>query len=60
VLANKAGRVERICGMLKSVMDDGFITKNRASEIQGHLNFAAGFYTSRALQFLVASFGEAC
>ena len=58
VLANKAGRVERICGMLKSVMDDGCITKNRASEIQGHLNFAAGFLTSRALQFLVASFGR--
>ena len=44
--------------MLRQVMDDGFITKNRASEIQGHLNFAAGFYVSKALQFLVSSFGR--
>ena len=58
VLANKPGRVDRICAMLRSVVEDGYITKSRASEIQGHLNFAAGFYTSRGLQFLVASFGR--
>ena len=58
VLANKPGRIERICNMLRAVMDDGFITRNRASEIQGHLNFAAGFYISKALQFVVSSFGR--
>ena len=58
VLANKPGRVDRICAMLRSSIEDGYITKSRASEIQGHLNFAAGFYTSGSLQFLVASFGR--
>ena len=58
VLANKPGRIERICNMLRAVMSEGFITKNRALEIQGHLNFAAGFYISKALQFLVWSFGR--
>ena len=58
VLANKPGRIDRICNMLRAVVEEGFITKNRASEIQGHLNFAAGFYISKALQFLVAAFGR--
>ena len=58
VLANKPGRIDRICNMLRAVMNDGFITKNRASEAQGHLNFAAGFYISKALQFLVSAFGR--
>ena len=58
VLANKPGRIDRICNMLRAVMTDGFITRNRASEIQGHLNFAAGFYISKALQFLVSAFGR--
>ena len=58
VMANKAGRIERICGMLRMVEADGFISKNVASEIQGHLNFAAGFFTSRALHFLVSSFAR--
>ena len=44
--------------MLRAVMNEGFITKNRASEIQGHLNFAAGFYISKALRFLMSSFGR--
>ena len=51
VLANKPGRIDRICNMLRAVMDDGFITRNRASA----LNFAAGFYISKALQFLVSA-----
>ena len=58
VLANKPGRIDRICNMLRAVVEEGVITKNRASEIQGHLNFAAGFYISKALQFLVAAFGR--
>ena len=57
-MANIPGRIDRICNMLRAVMDDGFITRNRASEIQGHLNFAAGFYISKALQFLVSAFGR--
>ena len=58
VLANKPGRIDRICNMLRAVVEDGCISKNRASEIQGHLNFASGFYISKALQFLVAAFGR--
>ncbi len=57
-LAKKAGRIGRICNMSRSVMDDGFTTRNRASEMQGHLIFAAGFHTSKALQFLVSLFGR--
>ena len=58
VMANKAGRIERICSMLRKVEPEGFISKNMAAEIQGHLNFAAGFFTSRALHFLVSSFAR--
>ena len=58
VLANKEGRVERICGMLDRVADQGTISKTFAAEIQGHLNFAGGFFTSKALRFLVSCFSR--
>ena len=58
VLANKEGRVSRICKMLDLVEQQGTISKSRAAEIQGHLNFAGGFFTSKALRFLVSSFGR--
>ena len=43
VLANKEGRIERICRMLPQVEHDGTISKSRAAEVQGHLNFAGVF-----------------
>lgn len=58
VLANKEGRVSRICKMLDLVEQQETISKSRAAEIQGHLNFAGGFFTSKALRFLVSSFGR--
>ena len=58
VLANKEGRVEKICSMLRSVQDEGCITRSKAAELQGQLNFATGFFLSKSLQFLVASFGR--
>jgi len=58
VLANKQGRVDRICRMLDQVEQLGTISKSRAAEVQGHINFAGGFFTSKALKFLVASFSR--
>ena len=56
VLKNKNGRVEKICSMLEAVAGAGHITRSQAAEIQGHINFATGFYTCRALRFLVSAF----
>ena len=58
VLANKEGRIDRICRMLEQVEREGVISKSRAAEVQGHLNFAGGFFTSKALKFLVSSFSR--
>ena len=58
VLANKEGRIDRICRMLDQIEQAGTISKSRAAEVQGHLNFAGGFFTSKALKFLVSSFGR--
>ena len=58
VLANKEGRIDRICRMLEQVECEGVISKSRAAEVQGHLNFAGGFFTSKALNFLVSSFSR--
>lgn len=58
VLANKQGRVDRIRRMLDQVEQLGTISKSRAAEVQGHINFAGGFFTSKALKFLVASFSR--
>jgi len=44
--------------MLEQVECEGVISKSRAAEVQGHLNFAGGFFTSKALNFLVSSFGR--
>ena len=58
VLANKKGRVERICRMFDRVADQGTMSQTLAAEIQGHLNFAGGFFTSKALRFLVSCFSR--
>ena len=59
VLGNKPGRVDKIVAMVKSVQEAGRITRAQAAEIQGHLNFASGFYMSRSLKFVLNKFGEA-
>lgn len=56
VLANKQGRVQRIVRMLEQVATDGVISKSKAAEVQGHLNFASGFHTAKTLKFLVSAF----
>ena len=56
VLANKPGRIQRITRMLEQVSQEGTITKSKAAEVQGHLNFAVGFYTAKTLRFLVSAF----
>lgn len=39
VLANKEGRVDKIVSMLREVSTNGYITRAKAAEIQGHINF---------------------
>ena len=58
ILCNKEGRIERLCAMLQKVGENGFISKSEAAQIQGHLNFASGFYISKALRFLSSSFSR--
>ena len=58
ILCNKEGRIERLCAMLEAVKDRGVITRSEAAQIQGHLNFASGFFVSKALRFLVSSFAR--
>ena len=58
ILCNKEGRIERLCAMLTSVKSKGTISKSEAAQIQGHLNFASGFFVSKALRFLVSSFSR--
>ena len=58
IMANKEGRVDRICELLRKVSEAGHITRSQASEIQGLINFASSFYISKALKFLVSAFGR--
>ena len=55
-LANKEGRIPKILNMLHKVKQQGCISKNEAAEIQGHLNFAQGFFTSKSLRFVLGQF----
>ena len=58
ILSNKEGRIDRLCVMLEKIAQSGSITKSEAAQIQGHLNFASGFYISKALRFLSSSFAR--
>lgn len=44
--------------MLESVKSRGVISRSEAAQIQGHLNFASGFFVSKVLRFLVSSFSR--
>ena len=59
ILCNKEGRIQKLCNMLEEVKLKGIIAKAEAAQIQGHLNFASGFFISKALRFLVSSFAKA-
>ena len=59
VLANKPSRIEKIVKMLDDVSQSGTLSKAQAAEIQGHLNFASGFFLSKALKFLLGRFDAA-
>ena len=59
VLANKPSRIEKIVKMLDDVSRSGALSRAQAAEIQGHLNFASGFFLSKALKFLLGRFDAA-
>ena len=58
-LEQQARKGRKIVAMAKSVQETGRITRAQAAEIQGHLNFASGFYMSRSLKFVLNKFDEA-
>ncbi len=58
ILCSKEGRIDRLCAMLQKIGENGFISKSEEAQIQGHLNFASGFYISKALRFLSSSFSR--
>ena len=51
-IRNKEGRVPRLIEFLSQVEARGFFKPGEASVMQGHLNFATGFYLSKGLRFL--------
>jgi hypothetical protein len=55
-LANKEGRIPKIIQMLTKIKQQGRITRHEAAEVQGHLNFAQGFFTSKSLRFVLGQF----
>ncbi|CAJ1461552.1 unnamed protein product [Effrenium voratum] len=48
-LGNKAGRVEKLCSLLDVVASERKLSNHQASELQGLLNFASGFYLTKAM-----------
>ncbi|CAJ1451490.1 unnamed protein product [Effrenium voratum] len=57
-VCNKEGRVEAIVSMLKEIKAAGAITRAAASVIQGHLNFALGYFTTKSLKHLAREFSQ--
>ena len=55
-VANKAGRIEKICKLLETVEKRGIVTGAQAAEVQGLLNFACGFFSTKAVRQLVSAF----
>ena len=55
-LQNKSGRVDKICNMLDRIAAKGRISCAEASEVQGLLNFASGYFLTRSLRHLVSAF----
>ena len=55
-LQNKPGRIDKICSILESIAAKGRISQAEASEVQGLLNFASGYFVTRSLRHLVSAF----
>eukprot|EP00435_Cladocopium_sp_Y103_P057714 s379_g20.t1 len=55
-VSNKVSRIEKLCQLLDQISSEGAISISRASEIQGLLNFAVGYYTGKSLKHLVSAF----
>ena len=55
-VANKAGRLEKICELLEAIEKRGIVTGAQAAEVQGLLNFACGFFSTKAVRQLVSAF----
>ena len=55
-ITNKVSRIEKLFRMLDGIAVDGELSSSRASEVQGLLNFAVGFFSGKSLKYLVASF----
>ena len=51
-LRNKEGRVPKLVDFLSKVENRGHFAPGETSILQGHLNFASGFYLSKGLKFL--------
>ena len=56
VYTNKEGRVPKIIGMLDRLAKQNSISRAEAAELQGHINFAAGFFLDRSIRFLFGRF----
>ena len=57
-LGNKAGRVEKLCSLLDVVASERKLSNHQASELQGLLNFASGFYLTKVLKPFVSEFAR--
>ena len=55
-VSNKASRIEKLCGLMDQISKEEHISPSRASELQGLLSFAVGFFSGKSLKHLVASF----
>ena len=55
-ITNKVSRISKLCGILDSIASAGELSSSRASELQGLLNFAVGFFSGKSLKHLVAAF----
>ena len=59
VVSNKPGRVDKLIELLRQARQEGRISPEVASVIQGHLTFASGFYLSKTLRFLTKEISKA-
>ena len=57
-LGNKAGRVEKLCSLLDVVASERKLSNHQASQLQGLLNFASGFYLTKVLKPFVSEFAH--
>ena len=55
-VANKAGRLDKICDILQGISNAGRITSAQAAEVQGLLNFTCGFFATKGVRQLISAF----